>query len=409
MSSLYVDIPKGSHFPIENLPYGVFSSTDTTGLRIGVAIGDMVLDLTALEGLGEFSSIVDGKIFQSGTLNTFIAEGRSVWNAVRQQVWEILTSQKSVLASEDNLLFQQDNVAMHLPVKIGDYTDFYSSREHAVNVGTMFRGKDNALNPNWLHLPVAYHGRASSIVVSGTDIKCPYGQIKPDDSDPIYGQSKSFDFELEMGAIIGKNNKLGTQVSTEDAIDHVFGMVLVNDWSARDIQKWEYVPLGPFLGKNFATSISPWVVTMDALEPFRTKAPIQSPEPLEYLKRYNNSAYDIHLDVLIQTNELTSPETIAQSNYKYLYWDLAQQIAHHTVGGCNMQVGDLVASGTISGPDQGSMGSMLELAWKGTRPIKLSSGETRSFLQKNDTLIIEGYCKRNDLSLGFGSVVGKIL
>ena len=408
MSSPFVDILPESHFPLENLPYGVFSTKDVPGIRIGVAIGEMVLDLSELERLGEFSSISEQNLFSYQSLNAFISSDRSVWAGVRQKVWEILTNPNSILSNNKNLLFAQKSVVMHLPVKIGDYTDFYSSREHAVNVGTMFRGKDNALNPNWLHLPVAYHGRSSSIVVSGADIKRPYGQIKPDDSKPIYGQSKAFDFELEMGAIIGKGNALGEQISTKDAINHVFGMVLVNDWSARDIQKWEYVPLGPFLGKNFATSISPWIVTMDALEPFRTKAPKQDPEPLEYLRRHNDAAYDINLNVLIQTKELPEPEIIAQSNYKYLYWDLAQQIAHHTVGGCNMQAGDLIASGTISGPDQDSMGSMLELAWKGTRPLKLSSGETRSFLQQNDSLIIEGYCQKDDLLVGFGSVIGTI-
>ena len=287
MSSLYIDIPDGSHFPIENLPYGVFSSKDFPGLRIGVAVGEMVLDLTGLEELGKFSTITDKEIFHSSSLNIFISQGPSVWRSVREKVQVIISDSESILSKNNNLLYKQESVTMHLPVHIGDYTDFYSSKEHAVNVGTMFRGKDNALNPNWLHLPVAYHGRASSIVVSGTNIQRPYGQLKPDDGGPVYGQSKSLDFELEMGAIIGTGNKLGTQISTKDAISHVFGMVLVNDWSARDIQKWEYVPLGPFLGKNFTTSISPWVVTMDALEPFRTEAPPQSPEPLDYLKRQN--------------------------------------------------------------------------------------------------------------------------
>ena len=409
MNCVYFEISQDSHFPIDNLPYGVFTTNENTLKRIGCAVGDMIIDLTLLEELGEFELITKNKIFSSSTLNSFINQDRSVWKDVRYKLQSILTDSKSIISYNPQLLVKQNIAMMHLPVMVGDYTDFYSSKEHAVNVGTMFRGKENALNPNWLHLPVAYHGRASSVVVSQTPIYRPYGQIKPDDGAPIFKKSSALDFELEMGAIIGQGNSLGQQISTEDAIDHVFGMVLVNDWSARDIQKWEYVPLGPFLGKNFATSISPWVVTMDALEPFRVSAPNQEPEPLDYLKRVGKTAYDINLDVLLRTKKTSKDEKIVSSNYKYLYWDLAQQIAHHTVGGCNMRVGDLIASGTISGPNRNSMGSMLEIAWKGTMPLHLNSGETRAYLDDGDTVTISGVCQKDDLTIGFGSVAGTIV
>jgi fumarylacetoacetase len=293
---------------------------------------------------------------------------------------------------------------------IYNYTDFYSSREHATNVGIMMRGKDNALMPNWTHLPVAYHGRASSIVVSGTDVRRPHGQTKADDADmPTFGPSKSMDFELELGMLIGQGNELGKPISTADAPNHVFGMVLVNDWSARDIQKWEYQPLGPFLAKNFSTSISPWVVTLDALEPFRVAGPKQDPEPLPYLRCQGNWSYDINLEIWLQTAKMASAAKISSTNSKYLYWNICQQIAHHTVNGCNLQTGDLLASGTISGPTPDSLGSMLELAWKGTRPIQLPNGETRVFLQDGDRVTITGYCQGDGYRVGFGEVTGTVL
>jgi fumarylacetoacetase len=303
-----------------------------------------------------------------------------------------------------------DNVVMYLPVEIGDYTDFYSSKEHATNVGIMFRGKENALMPNWVYLPVAYHGRASSIVLSGTEIRRPKGQTKLDtEKRPSFSPCKQLDFELEAGFFLSSGNMLGEPIPVNKAFDHIFGMVLVNDWSARDIQKWEYVPLGPFLAKNFATSISPWVVTMEALEPFRTKGPSQDPEPLPYLQIKEESAYDIKLEVFIETEKSKKPFRISSSNFKYLYWSIQQQLAHHTITGCNMKTGDLLASGTISGPVPDSYGSMLELAWKGEKPIKLPSGEERNFLQDGDTLTISGYCRGEGYRVGFGEVSGKIL
>jgi fumarylacetoacetase len=302
------------------------------------------------------------------------------------------------------------DVEMLMPVEIGDYTDFYSSKEHATNVGIMFRGKENALLPNWLHLPVAYHGRASSVVISGTDIIHPLGQFKPADKDiPEFGKSKEMDFELEVGFLIGERSKLGEPISVNEANKYIFGMVLVNDWSARDIQRWEYVPLGPFLAKNFATSVSPWIVTLDALEPFKTEGPNQNPEPLSYLKTNGNPSYDIKLEVYIKTQKLSEPYLISKSNFKYLYWNIFQQLAHHTVNGCNIRTGDLMASGTISGVEKSSFGSMLELAWKGTEPIKLPNGEERIFLQDGDTIIIKGYCQGDGYRIGFGEVSGKII
>jgi len=295
-----------------------------------------------------------------------------------------------------------------IPVDIPDYTDFYSSREHAENVGTMFRGKENALNPNWLHLPVAYHGRASSVMVSGTDVHRPSGQTKYNNSPfPAFGPAKMLDFELEIGVIISTGNKLGESIRADDAMEHIFGMLIVNDWSARDIQKWEYVPLGPFLGKNFATSISPWIVTMDALEPFRTKGPEQNPEPLPYLRCSEACSYDITLEVYLHTSKLKSK--LCTSNFKYLYWNLCQQIAHHTVNGCNLRTGDLLASGTISGPNPSSFGSMLELSWNGKNTVKLPGNEERAFLKDGDTVTMTAYCQGDNYRIGFGEVTGTIL
>jgi fumarylacetoacetase len=306
-------------------------------------------------------------------------------------------------------LLAQSEVTMHLPAEIGDYTDFYSSREHATNVGIMLRGPDNALMPNWLHLPVAYHGRASSVVVSGTPVCRPCGQTKLDNAErPIFGPSRSLDFELEMGCFVGPGNELGRPIPIAEAADHIFGMVLVNDWSARDIQRWEYQPLGPFLAKNFATSISPWVVTLEALEPFRCAGPIQDPPPLPYLQSSGPWGYDIRLDVCLQSVKMDKPERICHSNSKYLYWNVCQQLAHHAVNGCNLRPGDLLATGTISGPTPDSYGSMLELAWKGTKPLTLPGGESRTFLQDGDTVRIAGWCDGPDSRIGFGEVTGTI-
>jgi fumarylacetoacetase len=311
----------------------------------------------------------------------------------------------------DAAFHSMTGVEMLLPATIGDYTDFYSSREHATNVGTMFRGPDNALQENWLHLPVGYHGRSSSVVVSGTDVRRPKGQTKADDAEsPSYGPSRLMDFELEMGFFVGPGNALGEPIPIAGAAEHIFGMVLLNDWSARDIQKWEYVPLGPFLGKNFGTSISPWIVTMDALEPFRCAGPAQDdPEPLDYLKNPGNCAYDIPLEVLLQTEQMDTPETIATSNFKYMYWSICQQLAHHTVNGCNAQPGDLLGSGTISGPDKHERGSMLELSWRGAETVELANSETRKFLADGDTVIMRGHCETDGIRIGFGEVSGELL
>ncbi|HMR44911.1 MAG TPA: fumarylacetoacetase, partial [Saprospiraceae bacterium] len=306
-------------------------------------------------------------------------------------------------------LYPMAQVNMLMPVNVGDYTDFYSSIEHATNVGIMFRGKENALMPNWKHLPVGYHGRASSIVVSGTPIHRPCGQTMPDGAEsPVYGPSRQMDFELEMGFIVGKNSDLSTQISTQKAEDYIFGMVLFNDWSARDIQKWEYVPLGPFLGKNFGSTVSPWVVTLEALEPFRVQGPEQEPEVLPYLQFSGKKNYDINLEVSIQP-ESGAAQTISRSNFKYMYWNMCQQLAHHTVNGCNVRVGDLYASGTISGPTEDSYGSMLEIAWKGTKPVKMPDGSERKFLLDGDTVIMKGWAEKKGIRIGFGAAVGKIL
>jgi len=413
----FVDVPTGSDFSIHNLPYGVFRPSAGARPRIGVAIGDAVLDLSVLAERGLLSGrdLGDGHAFRQPTLNAFMALGRPAWREARARLTRFLRISDSTI--RDNRPLRQAalhpiaSVEMLLPATIGDYTDFYSSREHATNVGTMFRGPDNALQENWLHLPVGYHGRTSSVVVSGTDIRRPMGQTKADDADsPSYGPSRLMDFELEMGFFVGPGNTLGEPIPIDEAAEHIFGMVLVNDWSARDIQKWEYVPLGPFLGKNFGTSISPWVVTMDALEPFRCAGPTQDdPEPLDYLKNPGDCAYDIPLEVLLQSEKMDAPETIATSNFKYMYWSICQQLAHHTSGGCNAQPGDLLGSGTISGPDKHERGSMLELSWRGTETVELANGDSRKFLADGDTVIMRGHCEADGVRIGFGEVSGKLL
>jgi fumarylacetoacetase len=347
--SSFVDVPVGNDFPIQNLPYGVFSIAGRTTAHVGVAIGDKVLDITIVEELGLLDP--QSRYFGGGSLNDFMAAGREAWSFIRGRLQYLLSAETATLRDDSGLieavLIPQNMVTMQLPAHIGDYTDFYSSKEHATNVGTMFRGPDNALMPNWLHLPVGYHGRASSIIVSGTDVRRPSGQLKPDDAPPVHGPSRLLDFELEMGFFVGPGNELGTPISIGQTPDHIFGMVLVNDWSARDIQKWEYVPLGPFLGKNFATTISPWIVTMDALEPFRIAGPSQDPEPLPYLNGMPDAAYDIQLEVSIQPQNTPEASVVTHSNFKHLYWSVCQQLAHHTVNGCNVRPGDMMASGTI--------------------------------------------------------------
>ena len=405
----FVEVSKESHFPIQNLPYGVFSGADNKR-RIGTAIGDYVLDLSLLEK----EQLLPGDSFSDETLNSFISRGQVHWRDIRQKIQELLDENCQKIRDNqsfrDAVLLPLNSVNMHMPVDIGDYTDFYSSKEHATNVGSMFRDPDNALLPNWLHVPVAYHGRASSVVVSGTEIRRPCGQTKADDAElPSFTPSRLMDFELEVGCIIGKENALGTAIDVNDAFEHAFGMVLVNDWSARDIQKWEYVPLGPFLAKNLATSISPWIVTMDALEEFRVAGPKQQPEPLPYLRCDKDHSYDINLEVKLQTAEMEQAQVIARSNYKHMYWNIAQQITHHASNGCNLRVGDLLASGTISGPTPDSYGSLLEITWRGSKPIELSSGEQRKFLQDGDTLSLSGWADGDGYRIGFGEVSGTII
>lgn len=412
----FVDVPHHSHFPIQNLPYGIFSPK-TGGLpRVGVAIGEWVLDLSLLEARGMFDGpeLRARSVFMQPALNTFMRLGRGAWREARQTIQELLRADNPTL--RDNALLRErallpmSAVHMHLPANIGDYTDFYSSREHASNVGAMFRGAENPLLPNWLHLPVAYHGRSSSIVVSGTAVHRPCGQTKaPDAAQPTFGPTRELDFELEMGFFVGPGNALGRAITAEAAADHIFGLVLLNDWSARDIQRWEYRPLGPFLAKNFATSISPWVVTLDALAPFRCAGPAQEPEPLPYLQSHDHCAYDIHLEVQLQTAAAGETAVISRSNARYLYWSMCQQLAHHTATGCNLRPGDLLATGTISGPTPDSYGSMLELTWRGERPLALPGGETRQFLADGDTITLSGWCQGEGYRVGFGEVMGTII
>lgn len=407
--SSWVDVPENSDFPIQNIPFGIFSTAEKTP-RVGVAIGSSVLDLTVL---------VENKLLHlpisavsSRVLNDFIALGKPVTNQARYDIAHLLKSDNDTLknhACRSEALIPAHTVNMHMPLHVGDYTDFYSSKDHATNVGIMFRDPANALLPNWKHLPVGYHGRASSIVVSGAAVHRPKGQTKPVETEPpVYGPSKRLDFELEVAFVIGKPTELGDSVSTAAAEAHIFGLVLFNDLSARDIQNWEYVPLGPFLAKNFASVISPWIVTLEALEPFKVAGEEQVPAVLPYLQFNGDKNYDIELKVIIQP-EGGEENVVCESNFKFMYWNMCQQLAHHTVNGCNINVGDMMASGTISGKDPHSFGSMLELAWKGTKPIQLKDGSSRVFLQDGDTNILRGYGIKNGVRIGFGECVTKIL
>ena len=406
----WINIPKDSDFTIYNLPFGVFSTSEKSK-RVGVAIGNNIIDLLVCNRVNIFEGLtIDDSIFENDYLNEFINLGKNKTNRIREIIQNELCNDQSVLKSNNDVILLKKTAKMHIPVKIGDYTDFYSSIEHASNIGSMFRDASNPLLPNWKHLPVGYHGRASSIIVSGVDIRRPKGQIKPIDSEiPVFSSSKRLDFELEMGYIIGKNSSLGSSVSTNEAEDYIFGKVLFNDWSARDIQKWEYVPLGPFLGKSFASSISPWVVTLEALEPFKVEGPIQKPGVLDYLKFSGLKNYDINLSVSIIPDESNVESQICKSNFKYMYWNMSQQIAHHTVNGCNLNIGDIMASGTISGKSKNSFGSMLELSWGGKNKIKLDDGLTRTFIEDYDSIVMRGYCEKNDIRVGFGEVRSKLL
>jgi len=405
----WIDIPKNSDFSIHNIPFGIFSTKDSKK-RVGTAIGDMILDLKSSSDLGVFDNLTfDYNVFENEYLNDFISLGKSITNNVRLIIQKELSDSSSVLRNQSNLLINQSDVEMHLPLKIGDYTDFYSSIEHATNIGSMFRDPSNPLLPNWKHIPVGYHGRASSIVVSGIDIYRPKGQVLlPDKKTPSFQLSSRVDFELEMGFVIGKNSNLGESISTSEAEDYIFGKILFNDWSARDIQKWEYVPLGPFLGKSFASSMSPWVVTLEALDLFRIDGPEQNPKVLPYLQYKGLKNYDINLEVAIHPDN-SKESIVSSSNFKYMYWNMSQQLAHHTINGCNLNIGDLMASGTISGKDKGSYGSMLELSWGGKKPVILGDGNSRVFINDNDTVIMRGYCEKNGKRVGFGEVRTKLL
>jgi fumarylacetoacetase len=408
----WVEVPSGSDFPIQNLPFGIFKTQYLTAVA-GVAIGNHVLDLVYLYEKGFFDGLgLPPGIFNQEYLNPFIGLGRKKCGEVRERISELLRSDNDELqnnvAARELALIPMEEVEMRMPIQIPNYTDFYSSEEHATNVGTMFRDPKNALLPNWKHLPVGYHGRTSSIVISGTPIHRPKGQIKPLDSDvPVFSPCKKLDFELEMAFITCANTALGSSVSTKEAEDNIFGMVLFNDWSARDIQTWEYVPLGPFLAKNFASTISPWIVTMDALEPFRVDGPKQNPKVLPYLAYEGKKNYDIELEVII--GEGKNETVVSKSNFKYMYWNMCQQLAHHTVNGCNLQVGDVYGSGTISGPEKGSFGSMLEITWNGKDPIKLKDGSERRFIEDGDTVTLRGAAERDGVRVGFGDCSGKIL
>jgi fumarylacetoacetase len=411
----FIDVPPESHFPLENLPFGIFKPHDGVA-RIGVALGERVVDLLALEQAGFFKDLPPetASATRRDSLNEFLALGRPAWRNLRETLQKLLAAETPALRDDaklcERVFHRQSEISMQLPAKIGNYTDFYSSYHHAHNVGTMLRGPENALMPNWKWLPVAYHGRVSSVVVSGTEVRRPQGQIKPPDSaTPVFGPTKSLDYELEMAFLIGPGNPLGQPVAIDRALDHIFGFVLMNDWSARDIQAWEYQPLGPFLAKNFCTSISPWVVTMEALEPFRKSLPRQDPEPLPYLRAKNDLTLDIQLEARLQGATMKTPHTITRTNFQNLYWSISQQLAHHTVGGCNLLPGDLLASGTISGETEESRGCMLELTWRGANPLALPNGETRKWLEDGDTLSITGWCQGDGYRVGFGEVSGRIV
>ncbi|EFJ26678.1 hypothetical protein SELMODRAFT_172914 [Selaginella moellendorffii] len=411
----FVPVAPDSHFSIHNLPYGVFSSRSDATPRPGVAIGEQVLDLSAIAAAGLFTGplLRDSDCFHQTSLNRFMAMGRAAWKEARGTVQKLLSADEPALRDNTDLrkkaFFPLNEVKMELPAVIGDYTDFFSSKHHALNCGKIFRGVD-ALPDNWLHVPIAYHGRSSSIVTSGHPITRPCGQVAPaaGSSSPAFKPSSLLDFELEMAMFVGPGNELGTQIPVESAYDHIFGLVLMNDWSARDIQRWEAIPLGPFLGKSFATTISPWIVTLEALEPFICNPPAQDPPPLPYLKEPQGKSYDIALEVTIKPDGDPKGSTICRSNFKHLYWTLGQQLAHHTVNGCNLRPGDLLASGTISGPEQGSLGCLLEQSWGGREQVALENGGSRKFLEDGDEVVISGQCKGDGYLVGFGTCSGKL-
>ena len=404
----WLKVPRNSDFPIQNIPFGIFKPKNRTTPRVGTRIGNHVIDLAVIADKGYFkdAGISSNEVFHQPVLNDFISLGKLVWQPVRDQISAMFDKQnEEIWNTEDfkeDVLYDVKEVEMLLPVRITDYTDFYSSIEHATNVGTMFRDPDNALLPNWRHLPVGYHGRASSIVASGANIHRPVGQTKSnDDASPVLEATRQLDFELEMAFVVGKSTELGDRVPLSRAEEHIFGLVLFNDLSARDIQKWEYVPLGPFLAKNFGSVVSPWIVTLDALEPFRVDGPQQEPKVLPYLQFSGTMNFDVNLEVLIETNDFPA-HTVCLSNFKYMYWNIFQQLAHHTINGCNINVGDMYASGTLSGPEPEQYGSMLELSWRGTRPLTMPDGTQRKFINDNDTIILRAHAEKDGVRIGFG-------
>ena len=409
----WIEIDKDSDFPIQNIPFGIYSISGSNP-RACVAIGDKIADLYELATRGYLDGMdFNADDFNKPELNDLMKSGKMGMRKLRNRLadlFDINTPDLQNSESDVSVIFKpRQSVTMHLPVQVGDYTDFYSSIEHATNVGTMFRDPKNALLPNWRHIPVAYHGRSSSIVPSGVPIHRPKGQTRPHPEEPpVFGPTKRLDFELELAFVTFDGKPLGESISTAEADDYIFGMVLFNDWSARDIQKWEYVPLGPFLAKNFASSISPWIVTLDALQPFKVESPQPEFEPLPYLRCQEPRSYDIHLEVFI-TPPGGNPNKISTSNFKYMYWNMSQQLAHHTINGCNIKSGDMMGSGTISGPTPDSYGSMLELTWKGENPLVLDDGSERKFIEDYDTVTFKGYCKNDLVRIGFGSCSAQLL
>jgi fumarylacetoacetase len=409
----FIPVDAASDFPIQNLPYGVFSTKDGLAPRVGVAIGDYVLDLWQLVQDCRID-VVEPGVFSAPTLNPFMALGPKAWSRTRARISELLRHDHPELRDNDKLrkraLVPMVQAKLHLPIAVAGYTDFYSSKEHATNVGVMFRGKDNALQPNWLHMPIGYNGRASTVVVSGTKVRRPRGQLKPPNAElPSFGPCKRLDFELEMGVVIGQTSPIGEMLSEQQAEQMIFGFVLLNDWSARDIQQWEYVPLGPFQGKAFATSISPWIVTREALEPFRVHGPAQDPVPLPYLRQAEPNNYDLELDVALRPAPMNEAVDICRTNFKYMYWSSVQQLVHHASSGCAMNVGDLLGSGTISGPEKHQRGSLLEISWNGTEPLELAGNAKRTFLEDGDSLVMRGWCQGDGYRVGFGEVEGTIV
>ncbi|MCG6207480.1 fumarylacetoacetase [Rhodopseudomonas sp. HC1] len=408
----FIDVKADSDFPIQNLPYGVFSTSSNPSPRVGVAIGDQVLDLAALQS-AKLLDLPDG-VFAQPSINAFMALGPVTWSKTRARISELLRHDNAELRDNadhrNQALILMRDARLHLPLRVEGFTDFYSSKEHATNVGTMFRDKSNPLLPNWLHIPIGYNGRASTVVVSGTKIHRPRGQLKPPSAElPSFGPCKRLDFELEIGVVVGQSSPMGAMLTEQQAEEMIFGFTLLNDWSARDIQQWEYVPLGPFQAKAFATSISPWIVTSEALEPFRVQGPAQDPTPLPYLQQQGANNYDMALEVALRTPAMNAPARISATNFKYMYWSSVQQLVHHASSGCAMNVGDLLGSGTVSGPAKDQLGSLLELSWNGAEPLQLPGGEQRGFLEDGDSLVMRGWCQADGYRIGFGEVEGTVL